>query len=130
MAPRATLIFKIFLSPLDPSAALLRSQLRAFFPGPPPGDQQSSHPDVCEIDDTRTDFEHGEEDDGRATSATQSSWGPGYDSFGRPGGVWVRKPRSSRKGSGGELCKGGRMDCPNGSAHRGATNLANLGRGL
>lgn len=28
---------------------------------------------------------------------------PGYDELGRRGGVWVRKPRSSRKGSGGEF---------------------------
>lgn len=74
MAPHATLIFKIFLSPLDPQAAMLRSQLATFFPGPPPG--------------------HDVDEDGDTVGK------PGYDRMGRRGGVWVRKPRSSRKGSG------------------------------
>lgn len=75
MAPHATLIFKIFLSPLDPQAAILRSQLSTFFPGPPPGQ---------DIDEDEDDM----------------AGKPGYDRIGRRGGVWVRKPRSSRKGSG------------------------------
>jgi tRNA (cytidine32/guanosine34-2'-O)-methyltransferase len=123
MAPGATLIFKIFLSPLDPSAALLRSQLSAFFPGPQgPQRGEGAQPpavtafaadfaDVQEFDDTRTDFEQPADDAVDASipapapsaEAARSTWGSGYDGFGRPGGVWVRKPRSSRKGSGGEF---------------------------
>lgn len=96
MAPQATLIFKIFLSPLDPHASMLRSQLQLFFPAP-----LRIENDV---------HEYAEFDDSRSEGITriedlweQSSIGKqGYDKRGRRGGVWVRKPRSSRPGSGGQ----------------------------
>jgi tRNA (cytidine32/guanosine34-2'-O)-methyltransferase len=95
MAPQATLIFKIFLSPLDPHAGMLRSQLRLFFPGPLEIEIQGEG--FGEFDETETegrciDDELERERVGKA----------GYDTRGRRGGVWVRKPRSSRQGSGGE----------------------------
>ena len=99
MAPSATLIFKIFLSPLDPTASVLRSQLRAFFPGPAPGESAQGGGDFEEFDG---DSENVAEPD-VPSSASASTTAPGYDAFGRRGGVWVRKPRSSRKGSGGEV---------------------------
>lgn len=98
MAPHATLIFKIFLSPLDPKASVLRSQLRTFFPGPDSG-QDSPDDEWAEFDDVEVeaiDIDH------PPPTGSSSSPSSGFDAFGRRGGVWVRKPRSSRKGSGGE----------------------------
>ncbi|WVR03587.1 hypothetical protein IAU60_000579 [Kwoniella sp. DSM 27419] len=99
LAPGATLIFKIFLSPLDPQAAFLTSQLRCFFPSPP----------VTEGQNTFEEFDEGKADaeapgDMKASTSgltsAQHAGKSGYDPLGRRGGVWVRKPRSSRKGSG------------------------------
>jgi tRNA (cytidine32/guanosine34-2'-O)-methyltransferase len=95
MAPQATLIFKIFLSPLDPHAGMLRSQLRLFFPGP------------LSIDEEHSGFEEFDNDpiEGSCVELEmeKSRIGKqGFDMRGRRGGVWVRKPRSSRQGSGGE----------------------------
>lgn len=102
LAPGATLIFKIFLSPNDPTAALLQSQLRAFFPAPPPGSSSGDPASFAEIEDDGDDLDLGPEGDSTAPAAlaSTSAPGPGFDSFGRRGGVWIRKPRSSRKGSG------------------------------
>ncbi|KAK4686835.1 tRNA (cytidine32/guanosine34-2'-O)-methyltransferase, partial [Tremellales sp. Uapishka_1] len=84
LAPHATLIFKIFLSPLDPKAALLRSQLRSFFPTPPSSSESGRDAeDYKEFDDVE-----------------QAEDGHRVEGSGRRGGVWVRKPRSSRQGSG------------------------------
>lgn len=83
LAPHATLIFKIFLSPSDPKGNILISQLEPFFSYPQAGDEF--------IDDTKGNpF-----DDGGCKVK-------GYDWYGRRGGVWVRKPRSSRAGSAGQ----------------------------
>lgn len=81
LAPHATLIFKIFLSPLDPQADMLRSQVAPFFRAP----------------EARSDGEY----DGSETGEDASRGKDGYDLRGRRGGVWVRKPRSSRPGSSG-----------------------------
>lgn len=90
LAPHATLIFKIFLSPLDPQASMLKSQLEVFFASPPNMDG-----DYKEFDEENEVGESGRIQD-------KSHIGkPGFDQRGRRGGVWVRKPRSSRKGSGG-----------------------------
>lgn len=97
MAPHATLVFKIFLSPLDPTAAVLRSQLSTFFAGPEPG-EIDGHPEIAEFDDSAMLNGHERSD----SAASASTAVPGFDAFGRRGGVWVRKPRSSRQGSGGE----------------------------
>lgn len=97
MAPHATLIFKIFLSPLDPKASILRSQLRTFFPGPDAGEGPDD--EWAEFDDVEV---VAVDVDGPPTTGSASSPAAGFDAFGRRGGVWVRKPRSSRKGSGGE----------------------------
>ncbi|WWD22524.1 hypothetical protein CI109_107017 [Kwoniella shandongensis] len=98
LAPHSTLIFKIFLSPLDPKAALLCSQLRSFFPGP----SDSNGTDYDEFEER--DEEQHEDDmdvDGRPELGGSGQGGKdGFDLCGRRGGVWVRKPRSSRKGSG------------------------------
>lgn len=95
MAPQATLIFKIFLSPLDPHAGMLRSQLRLFFPGPL--EIEAEGEGFGEFEDTETEGRCIDDvlESGRIGKA-------GYDTKGRRGGVWVRKPRSSRQGSGGE----------------------------
>jgi tRNA (cytidine32/guanosine34-2'-O)-methyltransferase len=83
LAPGATLIFKIFLSPSDPTGEILISQLEPFFSYPQKGDEL--------IDDTLGNpYEEG------------GCEVKGYDRYGRRGGVWVRKPRSSRAGSAGE----------------------------
>jgi tRNA (cytidine32/guanosine34-2'-O)-methyltransferase len=81
LAPHATLIFKIFLSPLDPQADMLRSQVAPFFQAP----------------------EAGSAGDYDASANGEDAWRgkTGYDLRGRRGGVWVRKPRSSRPGSSG-----------------------------
>ncbi|KAL1413249.1 hypothetical protein Q8F55_001004 [Vanrija albida] len=100
LAPGATLIFKIFLSPNDPTAALLQSQLRAFFPAPPPGSATADPANFAEIEDDDGDDLDLEDDAVPSALASTSAPGPGFDSFGRRGGVWIRKPRSSRKGSG------------------------------
>ena len=95
LAPHGTLIFKIFLSPLDPKAAMLRSQLQPFFPGPPTKDffgEFDEPASIPELDTTSLD---------RPQQGEPSSPRVGHDLLGRRGGVWVRKPRSSRKGSGG-----------------------------
>lgn len=106
MAPGATLIFKIFLSPLDPKASVLRSQLRTFFRSPPTDGaagtlSATSDPEpYAEFDqDSGTEIDH--IDYAVSEPVNPSPKGAGFDNFGRPGGVWVRKPRSSRKGSGG-----------------------------
>jgi len=83
LAPGATLIFKIFLSPSDPTGEILISQLEPFFSFPQDGDEL--------IDDTLGN----PYDEGGCEVK-------GYDRYGRRGGVWVRKPRSSRAGSAGE----------------------------
>lgn len=71
---------------MDPQAAMLRSQLLPFFPtkeeGPIP---------YAEID---------EEQEGNKTKANGEAGQ--QKRLAARGGVWVRKPRSSRKGSGGE----------------------------
>lgn len=97
MAPQATLIFKIFLSPLDPHASMLRSQLQLFFPGPLRIEEDDVEAAYAEFDDTT-------ESPTRIEDVWEESriGKPGYDARGRRGGVWVRKPRSSRPGSGGE----------------------------
>ncbi|CAK9785555.1 kinase-like protein [Cutaneotrichosporon oleaginosum] len=96
MAPHATLIFKIFLSPLDPKASVLRSQLRAFFPGPEAG-EGGPDDEWAEFDDVELEAIETENVPSAGSSSSPAS---GFDAFGRRGGVWVRKPRSSRKGSG------------------------------
>ncbi|BEJ12474.1 hypothetical protein CspHIS471_0209340 [Cutaneotrichosporon sp. HIS471] len=96
MAPHATLIFKIFLSPLDPKASVLRSQLRAFFPGPEAG-ECGPYDEWAEFDDVEVEAI---ETSNALSAGSASSPASGFDAFGRRGGVWVRKPRSSRKGSG------------------------------
>jgi tRNA (cytidine32/guanosine34-2'-O)-methyltransferase len=100
MAPQATLIFKIFLSPLDPHAGMLRSQLRLFFPGPL----------QIEIEEEGfQEFDDCEGSEGRCVEdelETSRIGKQGYDVKGRRGGVWVRKPRSSRPGSGGTSSHG------------------------
>ncbi|WVN89228.1 uncharacterized protein L203_104446 [Cryptococcus depauperatus CBS 7841] len=81
LSPGATLIFKIFLSPLDPKAEFLASQLRCFFPGSPPTrDESPVFSEFNVIEDVEEKRQ-------------------GVDQQGRRGGVWVRKPRSSRGGS-------------------------------
>ncbi|WVW81818.1 hypothetical protein I302_103815 [Kwoniella bestiolae CBS 10118] len=98
LAPHSTLIFKIFLSPLDPQAALLASQLRCFFPGPSSSEDEYVEFDLQEADDKdQEDIEGGMDVD---QDASPNAGNEGYDLRGRRGGVWVRKPRSSRKGSG------------------------------
>ena len=85
LAPHATLIFKIFLSPSDPKGNILISQLEPFFSYPQDGDEF--------IDDTKGNpYNEG------------GCKVKGYDWYGRRGGVWVRKPRSSRAGSAGQSC--------------------------
>jgi tRNA (cytidine32/guanosine34-2'-O)-methyltransferase len=80
LAPHATLIFKIFLSPSDPKGDILASQLEPFFSYPQEGDEV--------VDDTLGNpYDQG------------GCQVKGYDRYGRRGGVWVRKPRSSRAGS-------------------------------
>jgi len=95
MAPQATLIFKIFLSPLDPHAGMLRSQLRLFFPGPLGIDEE--HGGFEEFDNDSIEGSCVELELEKSRIGKQ-----GFDMRGRRGGVWVRKPRSSRQGSGGE----------------------------
>lgn len=90
-----TAVYKIFLSPLDPHAAGLREQVRVFFPG--------------EEDEGGWFEEYDQEEDGDEEGAKK---GFGKDMEGRRGGVWVRKPRSSRKGSGGESGHCGCDDLP------------------
>ncbi|ODN88098.1 CAMK protein kinase [Cryptococcus wingfieldii CBS 7118] len=93
LAPHATLIFKIFLSPLDPKAEFLASQLRCFFPGPSLSSEQP--------DEVIGEFgEFDEEGETGAAPGVRRKGVEGYDLEGRRGGVWVRKPRSSRQGSG------------------------------
>ncbi|WVF65927.1 hypothetical protein IAT40_000665 [Kwoniella sp. CBS 6097] len=103
LAPHGTLIFKIFLSPLDPQAALLASQLRCFFPAPPA--TSSEEVSFEEFDsqeeqaaDASRDVPSAKSGDSGGQKANIGK--EGYDALGRRGGVWVRKPRSSRKGSG------------------------------
>lgn len=96
MAPQSTLIFKIFLSPLDPHASMLRSQLQLFFPAPLRIDDDIDG--FAEFDDSQSDQKLRIEDVWEKSRVGQH----GYDMRGRRGGVWVRKPRSSRPGSGGQ----------------------------
>ena len=86
LAPGATLIFKIFLSPLDPKAAMLKSQLELFFP----------HLNGTASGDGFAEFDAEEQVGGTSKRIRL-----------REGGVWVRKPRSSRPGSGGESGRDG-----------------------
>ncbi|WWC66813.1 uncharacterized protein I206_100720 [Kwoniella pini CBS 10737] len=97
LAPHSTLIFKIFLSPLDPHAALLASQLRCFFLGP-----KQDEGDYEEFDEAEEASLYAEKEEGpdRMDATGPNVGKDGYDLRGRRGGVWVRKPRSSRKGSG------------------------------
>lgn len=95
MAPQATLIFKIFLSPFDPHAAMLRSQLRLFFPGPSSIEEEADG--FREFDDAADEGGYLEDKLEQSRIGAQ-----GFDTKGRRGGVWVRKPRSSRPGSGGK----------------------------
>jgi tRNA (cytidine32/guanosine34-2'-O)-methyltransferase len=91
LAPKGTLIFKVFLSPLDPQGSIMISQLEPFFAIP----QADQKPDVdvaglLSVDEAMAQrFKQGDCDV------------DGYDAYGRRGGVWVRKPRSSRPGSAG-----------------------------
>jgi tRNA (cytidine32/guanosine34-2'-O)-methyltransferase len=94
LAPHATLIFKIFLSPLDPKGNFLRSQLRCFFSSPP---LQGKLPDYKDLEEVEKALE---KEDAEAGPVLKGQGG--FDLLGRRGGVWVRKPRSSRAGSGGE----------------------------
>jgi tRNA (cytidine32/guanosine34-2'-O)-methyltransferase len=118
----------IFLSPMDPRAEMLRSQLQLFFPDvrPPTHDAESSDTpsprryeefdeDVtirgdrsssrqtgspcCHPGDTDVREVHADLNPDRGTRGVADP-----EVFETPtrGGVWVRKPRSSRKGSGGE----------------------------
>ncbi len=84
LAPSSTLVFKFFTSPLDPHGSRLVSSLRGFFESPTISqgaiDLPGSLEGKCEVQ--------------------------GYDRFGRMGGVWVSKPRSSRSGSAGAFLDG------------------------
>lgn len=84
--PGATMIFKVFLSPMDPHGDIMASQFAPFFQCP-----ESTRGAV-----------NGEDAVDRTLAKTHAAGGcdvPGYDPYGRPGGVWIRKPRSSRAGS-------------------------------
>jgi tRNA (cytidine32/guanosine34-2'-O)-methyltransferase len=81
LAKGGTAVYKVFLSPLDPKGERLREGFKVFF---------------REEGDKREWFEEFDDE-------AEGAEGPGVDSMGRRGGVWIRKPRSSRKGSGGEL---------------------------
>lgn len=97
MAPRATLVFKIFLSPLDPRAEFLASQLRCFFASPLPEDDEDASGQYEEFDESgNTEQQHMKKKKEKRNEGKE-----GYDPQGRRGGVWVRKPRSSRQGSAG-----------------------------
>ena len=101
------MIFKIFLSPLDPKADLLRSQLRIFFPGPSP-EQRTGPEDIkgyeeFEYNEGEVSLESPAEQDERSADRLRGL--EGFDLEGRRGGVWIRKPRSSRAGSGGEFIR-------------------------
>lgn len=99
MAPGATLIFKIFLSPLDPHAEFLASQLRCFFSSPFPEDNDEEEKEFGQYGEFEEEVESaGQEGEGEKRRNVGKQ---GYDPQGRRGGVWVRKPRSSRQGSAG-----------------------------
>lgn len=98
MAPQATLVFKIFLSPLDPHASMLRSQLQLFFPCPLTVDNEMDNP-FCRAQQAERAGKDVRVED---TWEEKFIGKQGYDMRGRRGGVWVRKPRSSRPGSAGE----------------------------
>lgn len=99
MAPGATLIFKIFLSPLDPHAEFLASQLRCFFSSPFPEDNDEEENEFGQYGEFEEEAESaGQEGEGEKKRNVGKQ---GYDPQGRRGGVWVRKPRSSRQGSAG-----------------------------
>lgn len=92
LSPKGTLIFKVFLSPSDPKGEIMVSQLEPFFAAPPK-DQKVDIPlgNLLFIDE--------------AISQHYREGGceiEGYDLYGRRGGVWIRKPRSSRPGSAGQ----------------------------
>lgn len=80
LAKGGTAVYKVFLSPLDPKGERLREGMKVFFRA-----EEDQGEWFEEYDD--------ENENPRA----------GQDGMGRRGGVWVRKPRSSRKGSGGAL---------------------------
>lgn len=101
MAPGATLIFKIFLSPLDPRAEFLASQLKCFFSSPLPEDKEKEDEfgQYAEFEEEGEYAEEAGQDKGDEKKRNVGT--KGYDPQGRRGGVWVRKPRSSRQGSAG-----------------------------
>lgn len=82
LAKGGTAVYKVFLSPLDPRGERLREGMKVFF--------------RSEEDDGEW-FEEYDDEREEGSGGTKGS-----DEMGRRGGVWVRKPRSSRKGSGGE----------------------------
>ncbi|ORX34784.1 kinase-like domain-containing protein [Kockovaella imperatae] len=84
LAPHGTLIMKIFLSPHDPKATMLQSQLRGFFPG---DFSSPAFEDMTEEEEEGEMEEEKKEASERKTDCPQS-------------GVYIRKPRSSRVGSG------------------------------
>ncbi|RXK40771.1 CAMK protein kinase [Tremella mesenterica] len=100
LAPHSTLIFKIFLSPLDPQGAMLRSQLQPFFPGPPTDQFYDEFDDQSTVAEDLIPMENVASQTIDDKPGEPSSPEAGFDLLGRRGGVWVRKPRSSRKGSG------------------------------
>lgn len=85
LAKGGTAVYKVFLSPLDPRGEKLREGVKVFFRA-----EEDEGEWFEEYDDE-------EEAEGEVRS------GPEVDQMGRRGGVWIRKPRSSRKGSGGKL---------------------------
>lgn len=74
---------------------MLRSQLRLFFPGPSSIEEETDG--FREYDDEIAEGECLEDKLEQSRIGVQ-----GFDTKGRRGGVWVRKPRSSRPGSGGK----------------------------
>ncbi|OCF41647.1 CAMK protein kinase [Kwoniella heveanensis CBS 569] len=135
LAPHGTLIFKIFLSPLDPQAALLASQLRCFFPSPPATASEAVSfqefdllEDAAAVGDSRAVT--GASISGSIERQKANIGKEGYDALGRRGGVWVRKPRSSRKGSGEAfiVCRNfepSRVPLPSTFSHTALTEMRN-----
>lgn len=90
--PGATMIFKVFLSPMDPRGDIMASQFAPFF----------------ECPQSKQGVVNGEDVVDRTLAKKYADGGcqvQGYDQYGRPGGVWIRKPRSSRAGSAGEFAQ-------------------------
>lgn len=133
MSDGATLIFKIFLSPLDPKGSMLRSQLRCFFPNPPGGDEAETFGEFDEDDELSDKVDGLPGSDGtngkktsRGSQGSANIGQAGYDKLGRRGGVWVRKPRSSRKGSGGASSSAKSLSEPMFIPSRGIHRLSQL----